>query len=283
MISAADLRQLSAATVQLYSPQLHPGSFVDHAFRFLHAILPADQINYGNLDTRAGTLDVATSVLTPDWDTAVAGFGQFMVKYPYFCFDPAVNGGRPFFRNDYITLRQFRDLDIFSECFKILGAQNHAAVHVPTNDGRLLWFGLERAGGGDYTERDRMVLTLAQDHLVNARRLALSRHSVRQALPLDGSIFAAAGLTPREAEVACWLVEGKTNVEISVVLRIGVATVKGHLTSLFNKTGAGNRLALALHLIELGRSLVCMPPPMQQVPAPQPRGAGHDAKPLGRK
>lgn len=266
MITAADLQNLSDATLDLYSPHLHPGNFVEHAFRYLTALVPTDQINYGNLDPKAGTLDVATSVLSPDWDTAVAGFGQFMAKYPYFCFDPTVNDGRPFFRNDFITVRQFRHLDIFSECFKILDAQNHAAVHVPTNDGRLLWFGIERAGSGDYTERDRLVLTLAQDHLTNARRLAYSRQRLREECKVEASLFCAAGFTPRESEVAAWLVEGKSNVEIATLMALHVQTVKGHLTALFNKTGVSNRLALTLHLMELARTLRHRGQPMQQVP-----------------
>jgi DNA-binding CsgD family transcriptional regulator len=189
-----------------------------------------------------------------------------MAKYPYFCFDPTVNDGRPFFRNDFITLRQFRNLDIFSECFRILEAQNHAAVHVPTNDGRLLWFGVERAGAGDFTERDRLVLTLAQDHLINAYRLAAARAKIRDGLPLQASDFGRAGFTPREAEVAHWIVEGKTNGEIAALLGVQVQTVKGYVTALFNKTGTGNRLGLALHLIELGRIMLSRGIPMQQVP-----------------
>jgi DNA-binding CsgD family transcriptional regulator len=266
MITEADLRNLSQATLDLYSPQLHAGNFIDHAFRFLHAVLPVDQVNYGNLDPRAGQLDVATSVRTPHWDDAVAGFGRFMAKYPYFCFDPSVNGGRPFFRNDFITVRQFRDLDIFSECFRILDAQNHAAVHVPTNDGRLLWFGIERADAVDYTERDRLVLTLAQDHLTNAYRLAGSRAKLRAEIPLENGAFCRAGLTPREADVAHWLTEGKTNSEIAALLHLQLQTVKSHVTTLFNKTGTGNRLALTLHLLELARTLVAGSTPLQQVP-----------------
>jgi DNA-binding CsgD family transcriptional regulator len=178
-----------------------------------------------------------------------------MAKYPYFSFDPTVNGGRPFFRNDFVSVRQFRALDIFSECFRLIDVQNHAAVYVPTHDGRLLWFGIERAGSGDYTERDRLVLTLAQDHLSNARLLAYARHKIRDELKLEARTFCQAGFTPREAEVAFWLTEGKTNVEIAALLRIGVPTVKGHVTALFNKTGAGNRLALTLQLIDLAHQI----------------------------
>ena len=50
MISAADLQTLSAATLQLYAPDLQPGNWLDHAFKFLSTLTSSDQINYGNLD-----------------------------------------------------------------------------------------------------------------------------------------------------------------------------------------------------------------------------------------
>lgn len=255
MPSSADLHTLSDATLALYSPEITPANFVERSFSFLTAVTAADQINYGFLDPRAGTMEVATNTLSPGWHTAVQGFGAFMRKYPYFCFDPTVNKGEPFFRSDFISARQFRDLDIFQECFRVLGMIHHAAVHVPTDDGRLLWFGIERSGGVGFTARDRTLLSLGRQHLANARRLALTRHQLRDSTKVDVSAFVRAGFTPREADVIHWLIEGKTNVEIALLLGLRLQTVKGHLTALFNKTGTGNRLALTLHLLELSRTL----------------------------
>jgi len=62
-------------------------------------------------------------------------------------------------------------------------------------------------------------------------------------------------LTPREREVLALLVRGYSNQEISEQLSISVATVKYHLTNLYSKLGAKNRveavtLALEHSLIE---------------------------------
>ncbi|MCX7285887.1 MAG: isocitrate/isopropylmalate family dehydrogenase, partial [Novosphingobium sp.] len=43
--------------------------------------------------------------------------------------------------------------------------------------------------------------------------------------------------SPREAEIAYWLTEGKSNIEISLLMNLHLQTIKGHVTSLFNKTG----------------------------------------------
>jgi DNA-binding NarL/FixJ family response regulator len=58
------------------------------------------------------------------------------------------------------------------------------------------------------------------------------------------------GLTPREREVLVLLVEGATNREIADRLRVSEGTVKHHLTSIFTKTGASNRLELGLLAVQ---------------------------------
>jgi two-component system, NarL family, nitrate/nitrite response regulator NarL len=59
-------------------------------------------------------------------------------------------------------------------------------------------------------------------------------------------------LTPREAEVLKLLVEGETNKSIAERLSVCEYTVKHHLTNIFDKTGASNRLELALFSIHHG-------------------------------
>jgi DNA-binding CsgD family transcriptional regulator len=152
---------------------------------------------------------------------------------------------------------------------------HHAAVYVPTGDGRLMWFGLERANGGGFTERDRVMLSLGRQHLANARQVAYARQRLGDETKLDPAIFTEAGFTPRECEVIYWLLEGKSNVEIAVLMKVQTQTIKGHISALFNKTGAGNRLALTLHMLELARSIRWKEPAMYQVPA-QPACTSRD-------
>ncbi|MBI9108693.1 MAG: hypothetical protein JEZ04_18250 [Spirochaetales bacterium] len=52
-------------------------------------------------------------------------------------------------------------------------------------------------------------------------------------------------LSPREKEVLELLVEGKTNIEIADLLFISLSTVKTHIRTIFEKTGAKNRLEAA--------------------------------------
>lgn len=60
------------------------------------------------------------------------------------------------------------------------------------------------------------------------------------------------GLTTRELEVVQAIVAGDSNGDISRRLDISLQTVKHHLTSVFDKTGASSRLELALFAIRRG-------------------------------
>lgn len=57
---------------------------------------------------------------------------------------------------------------------------------------------------------------------------------------------ALAGLTEREREVAELMAEGLTNAQIGNRLHLSLASVKAHLTSVFNKLGVDNRVSAAM-------------------------------------
>jgi two-component system, NarL family, nitrate/nitrite response regulator NarL len=59
-------------------------------------------------------------------------------------------------------------------------------------------------------------------------------------------------LTPRERQILGCILAGETNKRIARALEIGEDTVKHHLTSIFDKTGASNRLELALFALHHG-------------------------------
>jgi DNA-binding NarL/FixJ family response regulator len=54
------------------------------------------------------------------------------------------------------------------------------------------------------------------------------------------------GLTPREREVLALVVEGCPNKEIASRCAVSEETIKHHLTRMFDKVGASNRLELAM-------------------------------------
>lgn len=59
------------------------------------------------------------------------------------------------------------------------------------------------------------------------------------------------GLTPREAEVLLWTAQGKTNVEIGIILGMSDLTVKQHLGHVFEKLGVEGRNPATLRALEV--------------------------------
>ena len=110
----------------------------------------------------------------------------------------------------------------------------------------------------------------ADDYLVKpvdpAELLAAVRSRLRRSKQAGGpglspkvemtpeTLAAALGLTSREAEILSWVIQGKTNPEMSIILGIQLTTVKKHLESIFAKLGVENRTAaVTLALEKLGR------------------------------
>lgn len=55
------------------------------------------------------------------------------------------------------------------------------------------------------------------------------------------------GLTPRQAEVAYWVAQGKTNPEIAVILGASPRTIDKHMERILERLGVENRVALIVH------------------------------------
>lgn len=60
-------------------------------------------------------------------------------------------------------------------------------------------------------------------------------------------------LTDREHEVAVAIGHGRSNAEIAADLYLSVATVKAHISRIFGKLGATNRVQVAITMHEAGR------------------------------
>jgi two-component system, NarL family, nitrate/nitrite response regulator NarL len=79
------------------------------------------------------------------------------------------------------------------------------------------------------------------------------------------------GLTPRELEVLALVVAGYANKEIARACGVSEETIKHHLTRMFDKVGASNRLELAMLATRAGLldGSSSPPKPVQPAAAPQ--------------
>ncbi|MFI6362164.1 response regulator [Nocardia sp. NPDC050630] len=94
--------------------------------------------------------------------------------------------------------------------------------------------GIRRAATGERT--------FSPDVLGRVVKSAVAAHSDRERLPPAPEM----GLTARESEVLELISQGLSNTEIADRLHVGITTVKTHVTNLMSKTGATNRVRLAM-------------------------------------
>lgn len=59
----------------------------------------------------------------------------------------------------------------------------------------------------------------------------------------DSPLQSSFGLSTREVEVVHWMAQGKSNIEIGMILGVSAGTVKTHAERLYRKLGVQSRAA----------------------------------------
>jgi general secretion pathway protein G len=88
-------------------------------------------------------------------------------------------------------------------------------------------------------ERDRQLAQMLVPHVFSAYSRAQTRE--RPAAVVEPSGEREAGVTDREVEILRWIREGKSNLEIGMILSISPLTVKNHVQKILRKLNASNR------------------------------------------
>ncbi len=137
---------------------------------------------------------------------------------------------------EYETPREF----IFSACdFGLSKGYTHGVRNPTGNTGSIFSF------AGDFMEREdrtEAILRHAIPHLHNALGRVVNVFSPVKKVTV----------THREREVLNWLKSGKTNAEISEIMRISENTVKYHVKTIMNKFGSATRAQCVAIAVEQG-------------------------------
>lgn len=135
--------------------------------------------------------------------------------------------------------------DEHSDLNQAFRTMKHAAFH-GIADARFkadhLYVLLRREGA--FSERELRLLELLLPHIDTAARKIEGLpelHPDQMASQQVVSQLMKVGLTPREIEILEWVRNGKTNIEIGMILDISAFTVKNHLQRIFKKINVTNR------------------------------------------
>jgi DNA-binding CsgD family transcriptional regulator len=136
--------------------------------------------------------------------------------------------------SDFLTLREFRRLNLYDRICRPLGISYVMKLFLHTSTGGCSFvFDAERK---DFSQRDRAVLNALAPHLSRLRQRAATTipAAINQVPELDS-------LTRREHDVLRLAASGLTNRQIAEALYIAPGTVRKHLDNIYAKLDVPNR------------------------------------------
>jgi DNA-binding CsgD family transcriptional regulator len=159
--------------------------FRDHVLRAVAKVVPVDVITYTELGLRG---QPSVRVVHPAAIVAtelMKIFDHYRHEHPliqHFAEHPQARVAKI---SDFLTTREFHRLGLYSEFFRKIGVEHQMVIGLPAPSPRMAGVALSRSRS-DFSERDRMVLSVLQPHIVQASRNAVSfarvKHEAAMAL-----------------------------------------------------------------------------------------------------
>jgi DNA-binding CsgD family transcriptional regulator len=142
----------------------------------------------------------------------------------------------------------------YAEIYRLLEMDHEIVLPIVLSSERAVGVSF-RTRARDFTERDRHLLNVLQPHARRAFANAELVDARENSRPVQSALADTSLLTDREADVAFWIAEGKTNCEIGLILGMATRTVEKHVEHLLAKLRVENRTTAAIQLRTLMRAL----------------------------
>jgi DNA-binding CsgD family transcriptional regulator len=163
-VRQADLRRFSDVVWELNSA-VSPADLSNHLLRGISRLINVDRVSYNEVDRRGGKLIRAHSLGEADNPALVASLNAHIGQHPGFNrADSNADFPAPTKLSDTLSQRQFRELGLYREHFKLYGIHYQLGASFAMDADRKLSFGLNRQKR-DFSERDRVLIDLLRPHL----------------------------------------------------------------------------------------------------------------------
>lgn len=142
--------------------------FVVSAMRTLPALMNSDMAAYNevNYAGRRMTTVIDSPIGQNHWHEVQVVFETLMSQNPLIEYS-ARGRGSPKKISDFITSEEWRDTGIYQSVYREIGGEYQIAVALLLDEAAIVAFAFNRTHG-DFTERERALLTILQPHLTQA-------------------------------------------------------------------------------------------------------------------
>jgi DNA-binding CsgD family transcriptional regulator len=237
---------------RLYASDRGEG-FAQQAITGLARLIESDILTYNEVDPQGRQATMIEEPVGAIPVALVATLGRLAHQHPLITHYAQTRESQPLKLSDFLSLSQFRRLDLHNELFRPLRVNYQLAVTIPSPPQLVIGITFNRYRK-DFSERDRALLAMIRPHLVQAHRNAADRATLQQrAEAAERALWSAsatllASLTRREHEVLVLVADGKTNPQIAGRLSVSPRTVQKHLEHVYDKLGVPTRTAAAMKL-----------------------------------
>ncbi|GAA5497291.1 hypothetical protein Rhal01_03484 [Rubritalea halochordaticola] len=216
------------------------------AAEVLPGVLKADWAAWNEHDQ---DIQLQKVYLSPGYQESVGGF-QDLINH-HMETHPVVQGmgliGKEgIFRHvwsltDFTPEADLHKVAIWAEAYRHMGAQHQLSAQFCTDgqNGVILTVNSAKA----FSEEQRMMVRVLREHF----ELACRKLGIMQ--PLRAAGGGLPSLSNREREVLLYVLDGKTNPEIAIIMGISSRTVEKHVARLLDEFQVENRLALMAMLL----------------------------------
>lgn len=191
-----------------------------------------------------------------------AQWDRFLPSHPILSRFRTMPASGPLRLSDVTDVSAFHREGLGGQMFRTVSTRNQVVLNLGSdpsvpggNDILPVMIGLPlNRSGSDFSDGDIAALTTLQRLARPILRRKRAEHLIAliDAAQFTSSLCGAMmglGLTERQAEVAFWMLKGKSNTDIGTILDIGAQTVRHHSMAIYARLGTDGRLGLQRHVI----------------------------------
>jgi len=247
-IRSASLATFSNALHELYTP-VNEDEFPTHVLRALKPLVRGAELVFTEVNRTTGfTLNVTNRPMPEAWHKRLP---EVIQQSPII--SHVAEGGTDAVAqlSELTSMTKLMRTDFFHDVLIPFGSRYQIALVVP-DEKKLAGLALNRDVDFDWEEKQ--FCELLSPHLIqaygNARQLTTFQKLQTNPIP-SPEILRNIGLTPREAEVLHWIIQGKRDSEIGILLGASKRTVEQHTRSILKKLKVETRTAAAMTGLEM--------------------------------